>query len=144
VVDYTMIEERINESRKLYKVVEMDADRSFAAMLLQRLEQDGMTVVDIPQTYAQLTDPMNEIEVQLRTGLISHEANPVARWCFGNTSISKNGNAQIKYVKERRGKHLDRTKRIDLTTAWVCAMARARFHGSLKSVYEDRGIRSVG
>jgi hypothetical protein len=47
-------------------------------------------------------------------------------------------------VKQHKGKGLDRTKRIDLTVAWVCAMARARFYGTAKSVYETRGIRSLG
>lgn len=144
VIDYTTIEERIQECRKLYNVKELDADKSFAAMLIQRLEQDHLTCVDIPQQYAVLTDPMNEIEVKLKNKTLTHEDNPVARWCFGNTSIAKNGNGQIKYVKERKGKNLDRTKRIDLTTAWVCAMARAKFYPTSKSVYEQRGIRTVG
>jgi phage terminase large subunit-like protein len=143
VVDYTVIEERINECRKLYNVKELDADRSFATMLLQRLEQDGLTCVDVPQTYQILTDPMNQIEVLLRNRKMTHEAHPVARWCFGNTSISKNGNAQIKYVKERKGKSYDRTKRIDLTTALVCAMSRAITHNQNTSVYDRRGIRRV-
>jgi phage terminase large subunit-like protein len=143
VVDYTAIEERIQEVRKLYNVIELDADKSFATMLLQRLEQDNLTCVDIPQRYETLTDPMNTIEVLMRNGQLTHEPNPVARWCFGNTSIAKNGNAQIKYVKERRGRNLDRSKRIDLVAAWVCAMARAKFYASSKSVYETRGLRTL-
>lgn len=145
-IDYTVIEERVQEARKLYKVIELDGDRSFATMLWQRLEQDRLTCVDIPQQYAVLTDPMNMIEVLLRSKKITHEDHPVARWCFGNTSIVKNGNAQIKYVKERRGKNLDRSKRIDLTVAWVCAMARAKLYETSKSVYErrKRGVRVVG
>lgn len=156
VVDYTRIEERIIELTKLYNVIEIDADRSFAAMLIQRLEQEQIVCVDIPQTYAMLTDPMNMIEILLKgkqeadgeqtveLPKLTHENNPVARWCFGNCAIAKNGNAQIKYVKERRGKHLDRTKRIDLVAAWVCAMARAKTYGTAKSIYEKRGIRSIG
>jgi phage terminase large subunit-like protein len=158
VIDYTKIKERIQQLRKLYKVKELDGDKSFATMLWQELEQDGLTCVDIPQQYATLTDPMNQVEVLLRQRnrfadengeifeepVLTHEDHPVARWCFGNTSIAKNGNAQIKYVKERKGKNLDRTKRIDLTVAWVCAMARAKFYEKLKSVYETRGVRSVG
>lgn len=164
VVDYTKIEERILELNKLYKIKEVDADKSFASMLIQRLEMAQITCVDIPQTYAMLTDPMNNIEMLLRgkqpappsegeeapsadtntesLAKLSHENNPVARWCFGNTSIAKNGNAQIKYVKERRGKHLDRSKRIDLIAAWVCAMARAKYYIK-KSVYETRGVRTL-
>lgn len=145
-IDYTVIEGRIQEARKLYNVLELDGDKTFAAMLWQRLEQDDLTCVDIPQQYATLTDPMNFLETLLRkrmrtedengheiaTPVLTHEPHPVARWCFGNTSISKNGNAQIKMVKQHKGRGLDRTKRIDLTVAWVCAMTRARFYETNK------------
>jgi phage terminase large subunit-like protein len=153
IVDYTVIEERILELNKLYKIIECGMDFSFAAMLIQRLELERMKFIDVPQHYSTLTDPMNMIDVLLHQKItvdgvvvpaLTHEASPVARWCFGNTSIAKNGNAQIKYVKERKGKHLDRSKRIDLTAAWVGAMSRAKFYNSSKSVYEKRGIRTVG
>lgn len=128
VIDYTKIEQRFEEYKNLYRIVEAPFDPSFAAMLIQRLQQEHeIEVTEALQTYAALTDPMNHVEVLLRNQRLSHEDNPVARWCFGNTSISKNGNAQIKYVKERRGKSVDRTKRIDLTVALILAMQRARF-----------------
>lgn len=128
VIDYTAIEERILTYKKLYNIKELGADRTFATMLLQRLEQQGVTCADIPQTYAILTDPMNQVEVLMKTAKLTHEPHPVARWCFGNTSIAKNGNGQIKYVKETRGKTVIRTKRIDLTAAWVIAQSRAQFY----------------
>jgi phage terminase large subunit-like protein len=160
MIDYIAIRERIQECRKLYHVIEMDVDRSFATMLIQELEQDHLTCVDIPQQYATLTDPMNQLEILLRQKrhvapfgddvaaielpALTHEPHPVARWCFGNTSIARNGNAQIKYIKEHKGKSLLHTKRIDLTAAWVCAMARAKDYKKIKSVYETRGVRTVG
>jgi phage terminase large subunit-like protein len=161
IIDHTRIRDRILELNQLYKIQEIGADLSFATMLIQELEQERMKVIDVPQQYATLTDPMNMIEILLKEKItvqvgegetaqmeqipaLTHEVHPVARWCFGNTAISKNGNAQIKYVKERRGKSLDRSKRIDLTAAWVCAMARAKFYKGSKSVYEKRGLRSVG
>jgi phage terminase large subunit-like protein len=128
VVDYTKVEERILVYKTLYNVKELGADRTFAAMLLQRLEQKSMTCVDVPQSYATLTDPMNQIEVLMKNGKLTHEPHPVARWCFGNTSVAKNGNGQIKYVKESRGKSIIRTKRIDLTAAWVISQARGQFY----------------
>lgn len=157
VIDYTLIESRIAELKQQYNILEVDADKSFATMILQRLDQEhGLTCVDIPQQYAHLTDPMNQIEVLLRSRIetddldangnpkritaLTHEDNPVARWCFGNTSIATNGNGQKKYVKERKGKGVIHTKRIDLTAAWVCAMARARMYNAEKSVYQDRGF----
>lgn len=175
VVDYTKVEEMILKIKKFFNVIEVPSDRAFAAMLLQRLEQKGLTCVDIPQTYKQMTGPMNLVEVLLRKAAkkveqdalddahqdgvhqdggqeeddalekevvaalgdqghlmlkagLTHEDNLVARWCFGNASIAKNGNEEIKLVKEHKGRSVDRTKRIDLMTALVNAMARAQFY----------------
>ncbi len=156
VVDYTKVEETILEIAKFHRVIELDSDRAMATMLLQRLEKAGITCVDIPQTFASLTDPMNQLEILLKgkkpiepepgegeekpeeeikmivgkplTGRLTHENNPVARWCFGNTSVAKNGQGYIKFVKEHKGQSVSRTKRIDLTAALVDAMARARFY----------------
>jgi phage terminase large subunit-like protein len=140
VIDYTKIEETILEIKKFYKVIELDSDRAMATMLLQRLENAGITCVDIPQTYASLTDPMNFLEVLLKERKLTHEPNPVARWCFGNTSIAKNGQGYIKFVKETKGKSVTRTKRIDLVACWVNAMARARFSGSDRSIYDTKDL----
>ncbi len=145
VIDYTMIEEKILELARLYNVIEVDADKAFATMLLQRLEAAGMTCVDIPQTFVSMTDPLNQIQVLLNgkapakdefvtvgepllMGRLTHEYNPVARWAFGNASIAKNGSGLIKLVKEHKGKSVDRTKRIDPMVALACAMARARYY----------------
>ena len=168
VVDYTVVRERILLWKTLYNVIEVDEDRAMAAMLTQELEQAGLTCVDIPQSFKEMTDPLNQTEIFLRwkepkesdedklkdqlatllkalipnlplsetgaptstllTGRMTHENNPVARWCFGNSSIAQNGNGQKKLVKEHRGKSVVRTKRIDTTAALIDAMARARFY----------------
>lgn len=145
VIDYTKIRETILEINKFHKVVELDCDRHFATMLLQELEQEKITCVDIPQTFSGLTGPMNQTEVLLKEHKLTHEASPVARWCFGNTSIAQNGQGFIKYVKEHKGKSVIRTKRIDPIAAWVTGMARAVtfFAVKQKSVYEDRGLTSL-
>jgi phage terminase large subunit-like protein len=144
MIDYLEIHKRILLWKTLYNVKEIDADRAFAAMLLQTLEQDGLTTVDVPQTFVSLSDPLNQTEILLKakdpdpgvqvvsgnmlTGRMTHENNLVARWCFGNTGISTNGQGYKKYVKEHKGRSVVRTKRIDTTAAWITAMARARFY----------------
>ena len=128
VIDYWAVKTQIMEWVQTFKVQEICLDRSFAAMLIQELEKADLVCIDVPQTYAVLTNPMNTIETLMKTpGTFTHENNLTARWCFGNTSIAKNGNEQIKYVKEHKGKSIVRTKRIDLTAAEVIAMARAQF-----------------
>src|SRR5690242_4413868 len=141
-IDHTRIEEVINGYHNLYDVKERGADRHFATMLMQRLDQDGKEFIDIPQGYA-LTDSANQVELFLRAKKMTHEKHPVARWCFGNTSVHKNGNAQIKFVKEHRGKGLDRTKRIYLTVAWIISMERAKLWESAGSVYDTRGLLTL-
>lgn len=143
VVDYTVILDRIVEFAKFHHVKEICLDRAFATMLVQMLEKAGFTCVDIPQTFVSMTNPLNETERLLRAGKITHEANPVARWCFGNASIAKNGNGQIKLVKEHRGKSVVRTRRIDLISAWMDAMSRAVSYKSGASIYETRGIKTL-
>jgi len=131
VIDYTNIRERILEYKKLYNVKEIPLDRTFSTMLVQELEKEGLLCVDIPQTFATLTDPINLVETLLKQGKMTHEPNPVARWAFGNVSVAKNGNGQIKYVKEHKGKSVVRTKRIDPMAALIISMARARFYAGL-------------
>ncbi|MAT45357.1 MAG: hypothetical protein CL609_23760 [Anaerolineaceae bacterium] len=124
-VDYTVIEEKILELAKIYNIIEVDADMHFAIMLTQRLEKAGLTCVDIPQTYLNMTSPITQTEKLVRDGQITHPNDLVARWCFGNTSVAKNGNDNVKFVKESKGKTVIRTKRIDLSVAWINAMSRA-------------------
>lgn len=140
VIDYTRIEAKILELAKIYRVKEVVADPAFATMLIQRLQQANLTVVTVPQTFVNMTDPMNALEVLMKEKRLTHEANPVARWAFGNTSIAKNGQGLIKFVKETKGKSVVRTKRIDPTAAWVTAMARARFYKSGGSIYERKDL----
>ena len=125
VVDYTKVKERILDIKKFHKIIEVCADRAFATMLIQELEKEGLTCVDVPQTFLSMTNPLNETERLLREGKLTHENSLVARWCFGNASIAKNGNAQMKLVKEHKGKSVVRTRRIDPISAWMDAMARA-------------------
>jgi len=125
VVDYTKVEERILEFKEFRRVVEVCAGRAFARMLVQRLEQAGLTCVDIPQTFVGMSNPLNEIERLLKNNQMTHENNLLVRWCFGNASIATNGNEQIKLVKEHKGKSVVRTRRIDPISAWADAMAEA-------------------
>lgn len=155
VIDHTKIRDHILELHHLYQVREMVADPHFAGMLITELQDAGVRVAEIPgylQSYATLTAPMSQLEILFRQKRIvqrdagsvelpslTHEAHPVARWCFGNTSIHKNGNSEMKYVKETKGRGVSHTKRIDLTVAMVLAMVRARFHADadLSAILEE-------
>jgi len=140
VIDYNFIKARIVDYKTTYNVKEVCSDPALATMLLQQLTEEGLDCVPVPQTFVTLTDPMNQLEVLLKAGELTHENNLVAKWCFGNTSIAKQGSGLIKYVKETKGKTVVRTKRIDLMAALVIAMVRARFFEGGVSKYESEDL----
>lgn len=161
VIDYDVIEADILEARKFFKIKQVGADRAMATMLLGHLEKEGLEVVDVPQTYQSLTDPMNQIEIFLRAaagmekdtptidpaipvvpvdhlkkGRLTHMVNPCVRWSFGNTSIAQNGQGYKKFVKQTKGKGVERKKRIDPIAAFVDAMAVGRFYSGPVDISE--------
>ena len=62
---------------------------------------------------------MKEVERLTRTHQMLHEHNTAARWCFGNVRCAVDGNENIKPMKNRS------IGRIDITVAWIIAMAVA-------------------
>lgn len=135
-IDHWAIKDGIEYIDDFYNVIEVVADPAFAAMLLQALEKEGLKVTQVKQTFEHMTDPINLTETLLRSGEMSHESNPLARWCFGNASIAMNGSGLKKLVKETRGRGVTRTKRIDPIVAMVLAMQRARFYQNQQDLNE--------
>jgi len=119
VVDYEFVEARILALNKQYEIVEVDTDSWNSRMLTQRLIKNGITVVEVPQQMAHMSPPMKEIERLSKTGQLTHEAHPVARWCWGNVVIVVDGNGNIKPMKNKC------KEKIDLIVAMINAMARA-------------------
>jgi phage terminase large subunit-like protein len=137
VVDYDFVESRIETLNRLYSIEHLGVDQWGSRMLTQHLMKDDYDVLEIPQTMAGMSAAMKEMERLLRKGEMTHEQNPVARWCFGNVKIAIDGNENMKPMKN---KSIDR---IDITVAWIIALATAMRSIGQASVYEDRGIRVV-
>lgn len=140
VIDFNYIKAQILNYANVWNIVEVGTDPSLATWLFQQLDENGIKGEAVPQEYRHVTEPMNLIEMLMKNGNLVHERHPVARWCWGNTSIHKNGSGQIKFVKETRGGNTIRTKRIDIIAAWVNGMARAKFFDGAASVYNHRGF----
>jgi phage terminase large subunit-like protein len=126
-IDHWAILDMATSWQKTGTIVELVSDPAFAVMLMQAEIKAGINVVTIQGTFANLTDPMNNIEMLLKSGKMKHERNELARWCFGNTSIAMNGSGLKKFVKETKGKTVIRTKRIDLMAALIMGMCRVPY-----------------
>lgn len=137
-IDYDFVFSRIIAASKQYNIEMLGVDPWNSLMLTQKLEKEGINIVEISQSMAFLSPAMKETERLMRIGRYTHEHHPVARWCFGNVNIVADGNGNIKPMKNKS------IEKIDITVAQIIAMAVAVKLGATKeSVYETRGIRVV-
>lgn len=138
VIDYEFVEAKILASNKQYKVAALGTDPWNSRMLTQRLMKEGMEVIEIAQNMAQMSPAMKAVERLMKSGQMTHEVNPLARWCWGNVNVAVDGNENIKPMKNKS------VDRIDLTVALINAMATAMLYENVEtSVYEERGARTI-
>lgn len=139
VVDYDFVEARIMAADEKYDIQTLGTDPWNSRMLTQRLMREGVEVVEIGQTMAHMSPAMKMIEQLMKRGLMTHEKNPLARWCWGNVVVAVDGNENIKPMKNKS------KERIDVTVALINAMATAQlFEEDIGSVYDnDRGLLSI-
>ena len=135
VVDYDFVENRIINAAQIYDLKYLCTDPWNSRMLTQRLEKRDVESIEVAQTIAGLSPGMKEIERMLRSRELTHEDNPVARWCFGNVIIAIDGNENIKPMKN---KSIDR---IDVTVALINAMNVAIKLENVTNIYNQRGMR---
>lgn len=118
-IDFDFVEEEIYEANRLYDLSMLGTDPHLSRMLTQRLMKYGINVTEIPQDMKNMSPAMKQIERLLLDGHMEHEENPCARWCFGNVKVATDGNENKKPMKNKS------TGRIDITVAWIIAMATA-------------------
>jgi phage terminase large subunit-like protein len=119
IIDYTQIEETIMEDRGRYQLRCLGTDPYLSRTLTQRLMDQGVEVIEIPQTMTGMSPAMKELERLIRAHEMLHVHNTAARWCFGNVRCAVDGNENQKPMKNRS------TGRIDIAVAWIIAMATA-------------------
>ncbi|MEG0273257.1 MAG: terminase TerL endonuclease subunit [Hydrogenoanaerobacterium sp.] len=119
-VDYDYIEMKITETAHSFAAKLLGTDQWNSRMLTQRLMEHGVVeVIEISQSMAGMSSAMKTLERLMRRGELTHEVNPCARWNFGNVRCAVDGNENIKPMKNKS------TGRIDVTVAWINAMAAA-------------------
>ena len=119
MVDFSQIEDTIIEASHTYRLEILGVDPYLSRMMSGRLQKNRVNVVEIRQGMGDLSPAMKDLETKLRSGIMLHEHNTCARWCFGNVRCRTDGNENIKPMKNLS------TGRIDITVAWIIAHAAA-------------------
>lgn len=137
VIDYDFVRARIMALARLYNVEFLCTDPWNSRMLTQELAKAEIECLEVPQTFGGQSPGMKELERLLRAGQMTHEKNPVARWCFGNVAVAIDGNENLKTMKNKS------KDRIDLIVAWINAMNVAIRIEEKQHIYNIRGMRSL-
>lgn len=137
VIDYEFIRAEINALSKRYSLQELAFDPWNATDLANRLQGDGLVLVECRQGYKTLSEPSKDFEARVVSRRVRHAGNPVLRFCVSNAVISTDAAGNIKPDKEKA------SQRIDGVVAGVMALSRiigAKVDGN---PYEDRGFLTL-
>lgn len=137
VIDYDFVRARIETLAAQYEIKYLCTDPWNSRMLTQQLQKANIECLEVNQNMANMSPAMKETERMLKSGYMTHEVNPLARWCFGNVSVVIDGNENIKPMKNKS------RDRIDVIVALINAMAVAiKFENTQPAIpYNDeRGI----
>jgi len=138
VIDYDFIFAQIEKDADDFDIDQIAFDRWGAARVVQVLEKQGMQMVQFGQGFASMNPPMKELERLVLSKKIHHGNNPVLTWMADNLVARVDPAGNIKPDKEKS------REKIDGIVALIMALDLALRHPETKSVYEKRGIRTVG
>lgn len=119
MISLSQIEEDVLETSRIVNVREVAKDPWGGHQMGANLQEEGLTVVDIPQQVRFLSDPMKEITALVDSGRFHHDANPCYVWMLSNVEVKEDRNENIFPRKARA------SNKIDAAIGTIVAMNRA-------------------
>lgn len=138
VIDYDFILHQIDQDAERYDLKEIAFDRWGATKLMTQMEDHGHEIVQFGQGFASMSGPMKELEKLVLSQDLTHGGNPVLTWMAHNLVAREDPAGNIKPDKEKS------TEKIDGIVALIMGLDRAIRNKDETSVYEERGLRTVG
>jgi phage terminase large subunit-like protein len=140
VVDYSVIRSVVLDEilAKYPNIPRVGFDPWNARDFSQQLTADGAPMVEVRPIYANLSSACKLLEALVAARRVTHDGNPVLRWCFANAELQGDNKGNIQPVKpggESRGR-----RRIDGVMATVTALSQLMQVEDAGSVYDTRGL----
>lgn len=134
VTDYNVIAKQIESLCKQFSVKKVGYDPYNAQNLANDLDQKGVPVIRVPQSFLNLTTPTRMWEEAINSKRLHHDGNPVLGWAMSNVVVDEDSNGNTRPSKRRS------VERIDPVIAAIVALATSLSDDNTKSIYESRGI----
>ena len=139
MIALSQIQEEVIETTRAIGTKEVAKDPWGGHQMGANLEEEGITVVDIPQQVRYLSEPMKEIQALVDSGRFHHDDNPCYVWMLSNVEVKEDRNENIFPRKSRA------SNKIDAAIATIVAMNRALAanNESEKSFWETQNAEEV-
>jgi phage terminase large subunit-like protein len=134
VVDYAFIRAYILRARDRFDIEEVAYDPWNALETATRLKDEGLTMVEVKQNFAGLSNATKELMGLVLGKRLAHLGNPVLRWMATNVVINTNEEG---FIRPNRKKSREK---IDGIVALIMALGRAFAHAPAASGDVSQGI----
>jgi phage terminase large subunit-like protein len=134
-IDYDDMESNIRDEIKLFRVLEVAFDPWHDHTIVNHLQAEGITVVEVPQLPKNLSEPMKELEAAVYDGRFHFNGDPILTWAVSNVVAQPDRNDNLFPAKERA------ENLIDPATALLTALNRAMVNASIN---EGQGVTAFG
>jgi phage terminase large subunit-like protein len=100
-IDYHMVTEWFLKMLNEYDIhpLWIGYDPWNAQYWIKEMEEYGFTMVEVRQGYKTLSQPMKELEADLKAHKINYGNNPILKWCLTNVQVKRDENDNIRPVK---------------------------------------------
>jgi phage terminase large subunit-like protein len=138
-IDYDTIKAQILADAQMFQLEEVAVDRLFQGyQLSMQLADEGLTVAACGMGYMSMAGPCKEFERRLLEKQLHHGGHPVLKWMANNVAVREDPAGNLKPDKaSSQGK-------IDGIIGILLALDRAMRHTTTTSVYESRGLLTLG
>jgi phage terminase large subunit-like protein len=87
--------------------------------IAKKFQDEGITTIEIPQTYASLSEPTKDFRAKVYSGEVLQDGNPVLSYCFSNAVEDKDRKENLKLWKEKKD-----SERIDAAVSTIISHVR--------------------
>lgn len=129
IVDHGAVEDHIREQCATFDVQELAFDPHLARIMMHRLLDDGLPVVEFRQAPLSMGVAIGDLERTVNGKLIRHDGHPVLRHHFESVVASRSDAGLVRMHKAQK------TDRIDGAVATAIAVHRAAVGETNKSQY---------
>jgi phage terminase large subunit-like protein len=138
MINLRQIQEEVEASADMHVVAEIPMDAWGSREIAPSMQESGFTVVEVPMTTRNLSEPMKLIAALIDAGRFHHDGNPATMWMFSNVEVFEDRNGNI---FPRKG---SAEKKIDAAVACILAMSRAMLGSESGDSYLTSGGLVVG